>query len=159
MMKAEFTATKAQDAFFNWESMPVDSKTKRLVGTKFSIKRKKRQSPEADMQAEFFYWLGYNYPHLRMSCFAVPNGGSRNLLEARNLQRCGVTPGIPDVLCLIAKEQYHGLMIEFKANKNKLTPTQKQMFERFKKEGYQCKVCYSLNEAMQIFEEYINETS
>lgn len=114
--------------FFNWEPMPV-LKVNRLIATKLQFKHKKRQHPERDMQTDFFYWLGYKYPLLRLNCFAIGNGGSRHPLEAKNLQKQGVLSGVPDVLCCLQRGGRPGLFIEFKAGKNKLTPTQKQMFE------------------------------
>ena len=126
----------------------VKFKTRNVLG-------KSGKSSESIMQARFFTWLLIKYPKLRLNCFAIPNGGSRHVLEAINLKRAGVTPGIPDIFCAISKDKWHGLFIEFKYGKNKLTDSQKLMFDNFSKSDYKCAVCYSLEEAEKVFEEYI----
>ena len=115
----------------------------------------KRNSPESDIQARFFAWLLSKHPELRLQCFAIANGGSRHILEAINLKKTGVTAGIPDVYCAISRGEFHGLFIEFKAGKNKLTEAQKIMFDKFSKAGYKCEVCYSFEEAVKIFVDYV----
>jgi len=124
------------------------------MSVKYNFKTK-RNSTESDTQARFFAWLLKNYPELRLLCFAVPNGGSRHVLEAINLKKSGVTPGIPDVYCAISRGEFHGLFIEFKAGRNKLTDAQKMMFEKFSKAGYKCEVCYSLEDAVNVFVDYV----
>ena len=79
------------------------------------------------------------------------------MLEAINLKKTGLTPGIPDVYCAISRGGFHGLFIEFKAGRNKLTDAQKMMFDKFSEAGYKCEVCYSFEDAVKIFEGYVNE--
>ena len=121
---------------------------------RFNLK-KKRSSLESDTQARFFAWLLKCYPELRLLCFAVPNGGSRHVLEAINLKRTGVTAGVPDVYCAISRGEFHGLFIEFKAGRNKLTDAQKVMFDKFSEAGYKCEVCYSFEDAVKVFVDYV----
>ena len=121
---------------------------------RFNLK-KKRSSLESDTQARFFAWLLKSYPELRLLCFAVPNGGARHVLEAINLKKTGLTPGIPDVYCAISRGGFHGLFIEFKAGRNKLTDAQKVMFDKFSEAGYKCEVCYSFEDAVKVFVDYV----
>ena len=116
--------------------------------------KKKRNNPEAQTQVAFFEWLSY-YPKLRASTFAIPNGGSRHVLEALNLKRQGVTAGTPDVLMAIPNKNACGAFIEFKAGKNKLTREQAAMMEILKNNGYACFVCYDLNQARQAVSKYL----
>jgi len=124
------------------------------MSVKYNFKTK-RNSPESDIQARFFAWLLKNYPELRLNCFAIANGGSRNILEAINLKRTGVTAGVPDVFCSIARGSWYGLFLEFKAGRNKLTEAQKMMFDKFSKAGYKCEVCYSFEDAVKVFVDYV----
>ena len=121
---------------------------------RFNLK-KKRSSLESDTQARFFTWLLKNRPELRLNCFAIGNGGSRHILEAINLKKTGLTPGIPDVYCAISRGGFHGLFIEFKAGRNKLTDAQKVMFDKFSEAGYKCEVCYSFEDAVKVFVDYV----
>lgn len=114
----------------------------------------KKIQRESAIQSSFFKYINLFKKKYRPYCFAIPNGGSRHALEALRLQREGVTPGVPDVFCAIARDPYHGLFIEFKAGKNRLTSHQKLMIETLKSEGYRCEVCYQLEEAIKIFENY-----
>lgn len=79
------------------------------------------------------------------------------MLEAINLKKAGLTPGVPDIFCAISKGQWHGLFIEFKANTNKLTKEQQLMFDKFTAAGYKCAVCYNLDEAIKVFVDYVEE--
>ena len=125
----------------------------------FGIKsyKKKRNNLEAQTQAAFFEWLSY-YPKLRASTFAIPNGGSRHVLEALNLKRQGVTAGTPDVLMAIPNKTACGLFIEFKIGKNKLTREQAAMMEILRSNGYECSVCYSFNDARGTVSKYLRDS-
>lgn len=109
---------------------------------------------ESFIQTAFFNYLTLFQKKYRPHCFAIPNGGSRNPREAVNLKRQGVTAGVPDILCAIVRSPYHGLFIEFKTGRNKLTQLQKEMIERLTSEGYRCEVCYTLEEGIKKFCEY-----
>jgi hypothetical protein len=109
---------------------------------------------EADHQTAFFEWLEF-FPKLRPFVFAIPNGGYRHPREAVRLKAQGVTRGIPDVFCSIPNHEFHGLYLEFKFGKNKLTNEQAQMFERFKRMGYACEAVYDWEVAREILIKYL----
>ena len=44
--------------------------------------------------------------------YAIPNGGSRNKIEAAHLKRQGVKAGVPDLFLPVARQGKHGLYIE-----------------------------------------------
>jgi hypothetical protein len=112
---------------------------------------------EAKHQAAFFEWLGNKHPKLRKVCFAVPNGGARNVREAANLKRQGVTKGVCDIICLIPNQTKHGLLIEMKTGNNKPSLEQVNFMNCAIANGYKATVCYSVNEATKVFEDHINE--
>ena len=115
---------------------------------------KKGQPTEAEEQAALFEWASY-YPELRFM-YAVPNGGSRNVIEARNLKRQGVKSGVPDICLPVAAGGYHGLYIELKVGKNKPSENQEQWLEYLNKAGYMTKVCYGFQEARETIAGYIS---
>lgn len=112
---------------------------------------------EAAEQIKLFRWvdlvLNY-YPELRL-LHHIPNGGSRNELEAVNLKRQGVRAGVPDLFLPVARGGYHGMYIEMKAGKNK--PTEKQLWwiENLKKQGYAVSVCWGFEAARMELEKYL----
>ena len=77
--------------------------------------KKKRKHEEADIQKEFFKQVSLLFPTIpNKLLFAVSNGGSRNKIEAANMKKQGVTPGVADVILLIHKKGYASLRLEFK---------------------------------------------
>lgn len=58
------------------------------------------------MQIKFFNQVPIFFLKLpNKLLLAVPNGGSRNIIEAKNLKPQGVKTGVSDVLLLIAKKK------------------------------------------------------
>lgn len=108
---------------------------------------------EAEEQKKIFEWASY-IPELKwLHC--IPNGGSRNIREAVNLKRQGVKKGIADMFLPIPKGKYHGLYIELKVGKNKLSVYQKEFLEYANKVGYLAIVCYGHEEAIKCITEYL----
>lgn len=118
--------------------------------------KKRKGSEEHDHQAAFFKWLG-NYPNIRDSAFAVPNGGSRHPAEAVKLRAEGVTSGIPDVMIGIPSNGYPGLFIEFKSKVGRVSYNQKAKLKRFAHNGYACHVCRSVDEGVRVTTEYLGD--
>lgn len=117
-----------------------------------------RKRSEATEQEIVINWCEYNsprYPELKL-IYHVPNGGSRNQLEAVNLKRQGVKAGVPDLNLPVALNGFHGLYIEMKFGKNKTTEKQKWWLEQLQKQGYKTAVCYGADEAIDTIKEYLN---
>lgn len=112
---------------------------------------------EAIEQIKLFNWIEFartKYPELDM-LYHIPNGGSRNKIEAANLKRQGVRSGVPDLCLPVARGCYHGLYIELKWGKNKPTYSQEMWLQRLSNQGYAVKICYGCDEARQTLEHYI----
>lgn len=88
--------------------------------------------------------------------FHVPNGGSRNKIEAAKLKQMGVRAGVPDLVLPVAKGMYTGLFIEMKYEKGRLQDSQKEFLHRAAAYGHCCYVCYSAEEAIEVLKEYIS---
>lgn len=108
---------------------------------------------EHDEQATLFQFLSY-HQDLEV-VFAIPNGGWRNKRNAANLKREGVKAGVWDIFVPIPSGEYHGLFLEMKYGKNKLTDSQKSFGEAVSRRGYKCEVAYSGVEAYKIIIEYL----
>lgn len=111
-----------------------------------------KRSEATEQQAVVEYCF-YN----RITIFAIPNGGSRNKLEAANLKRQGVKAGVPDLFVPVARRGFHGLFIEMKYGKNKTTPAQDDWLNTLNREGYLAKVCYGYAEAVELLKYYFAE--
>lgn len=108
---------------------------------------------EAAEQAVLFRWAAFDKRLKWM--FHIPNGGSRNKIEAANLKRQGVKAGVSDIFLPIPNKKYHGLFIEMKAGKNKPTEKQKEFIKDMTKNGYACAVCYGAENAINCVKEYL----
>ena len=120
---------------------------------------KKHIPTEAQEQEKLVYWLRMNsIPH-----FAIPNGGSRHKLEAKNLKAQGVVSGVSDIVVMLPKKI---LFIEMKRRKKKLkngdysishTKVSKAQFDfltMVNKHDYATgKVCYGFDEAVDFIKD------
>jgi len=121
-----------------------------------SKKKRVVKHEEADIQTEFFDKVFKVFPTLpRKLLFAVPNGGSRNKVEAANMKKQGVTPGVADVILLIPKKGYASLCLEFKTAAGRQSDEQKE----FQKQAEMCRSKYvivrSAMEAITVIREYL----
>lgn len=124
-------------------------------------KPKSSRNSEHSIQKSFFDYLGKKYGSYRKVCFSIPNEGARSLIQGSLLKQRGLTKGVPDIFCAIPNGNHHGLFIEFKKKDYKnqcdggLSLNQKDMIYNLRTHGYRCEICYSLDEAIHIFESYI----
>ena len=112
---------------------------------------------EADQQRKLFQWTTFirtEYPEVDQM-FHIPNGGSRNKLEAANLKRQGVKAGVPDLFLPVSRGGYHGLFIELKHGKNKPTEKQTEWLKSLNEQGYAVAVCYGCEEASEKILKYL----
>lgn len=117
--------------------------------------KRKRRSEESSHQAALFRWLSFWDESVRAVTFHIPNGGTRNAIEAKSLKGQGVTAGIPDIYMAISNLHFHGLFIEMKSKAGKVTDLQKKMHERLISNGYCVLVCYDWFKAKESIIEYL----
>ena len=112
---------------------------------------------EAYEQELLFQWAelqAHKYPSLRMM-YHIPNGGSRNKLEAYNLKKQGVKAGVPDICLPYPCGGYHSLYIELKYGKNKPTPEQTAWLTALSALGHKTAVCYGWESASKVIINYL----
>lgn len=130
--------------------------------------KKRRPTIEHDEQLALFAWASVmesRHPQLKW-LFAIPNGGHRHKRVAVKLKAEGVKAGVSDIFLPVpvewsdlydpsAKDQYHGLWIEMKYGKNKLSSIQKEFQRDMEAEGYKVAVCWKFEEARDAIIEYL----
>lgn len=84
----------------------------------------------------------------------IANEGKRSVSYGRTLKAMGMRKGFPDLFVPRSRGQYHGLAIEMKYGKGKVSEDQKEWLELLSKEGYATCVCYGADEAIKIIEQY-----
>lgn len=122
---------------------------------------------EGKLQESCISWFDYAHPRLKQLLFAIPNGGARNVITGAILKRQGVRKGIPDLFLSIpikvsdvsTQKNIHGLYIEMKFGKGKLTQEQKDFGEQVMKFGYKFEVCYSFDQFKMLIENYLCGTN
>jgi len=113
----------------------------------------RRSQPERAEQIKFVNWLkakGYWVS-------ASANGGKRNLLEAINLKRMGVSPGFPDIEVPLPCGPYHGFYCEMKPEKGgKLSDNQIYWLNYLREKGYYAEMAHGFEEAKALFLHYLS---
>ena len=113
---------------------------------------------EHSQQAALMCWAATNthkYPELQW-LFAIPNGEARSAITGARLKASGVRSGVWDLtLQRPSPEGWHGLWIEMKVGKGKLSATQVAFGEFVKSQGYFTAVCYSWEDAKIVIETYL----
>jgi hypothetical protein len=118
---------------------------------------------EHEEQVALFDWAeGYAYKDRRIQLMhSIPNAGKRSYGAARYMKDEGLKSGVPDIFLPVpklvdSKWVAFGLYIEMKYKKNKLLVNQKKWLKDLEDQGYQCNVCYSCEEAIEVIEEYLS---
>lgn len=131
----------------------------------------KRNNEEHQIQVGVFQWIDLQkeiYPALK-NAFAIPNGGSRNKKEAKNLRAEGVRAGVLDMCLPFPSNEFHGLFIEHKSKKGKITKDvivktkygsriregQETWIKRLSEAGYKCEVSRSIDQSILIIKGYL----
>ena len=108
---------------------------------------------ETQLQAKCFQWAYNAFPQIRGLLFSVPNGGTRNIIEAQQLKATGLTPGIPDMILL-----YNGCYgIEFKTEYGIVSPSQKKIHEIWRDNNIPVFIIKSENEFQNLINHIINK--
>ena len=108
---------------------------------------------ESKLQQGCVTWFRLQYPDKII--YAIPNGGSRNVLEAVNLKKQGTLSGVADLHIPISNGKYHSLFLESKFGKNKQTESQVEFQQKVEKFGNCYKIFYSFDEFKKIIENYL----
>ena len=119
--------------------------------------RKPSGTPEHDEQVTLFQLLALNereFPALKW-VHAIPNGGHRHKATAGKLKAEGVKAGVSDIFVPIPVKGYHGLYLEMKAGKNKLTTEQSEFGDFVTSRGYSFYTAWSAGEALTAIGLYL----
>lgn len=116
------------------------------------LEEKKRTEPkrkprhlEESIQVACVNWFRLQYPKLII--FSVPNGGSRNLYEAKNMKKSGTLKGVADLV--IVGNNGRVLFVEMKAGKNKQEDSQVIFQQKVENLGHKYIICRSLEQFMK----------
>ena len=101
-------------------------------------------------------WARIEWPELGL-LFAVPNGGARDVVTGKRLKDEGVKRGVPDVWLPVARQGYHGLVIELKADERKRpSKEQERWIRELMEQGYLAVVCPGCEAAKGVLRSYLD---
>ncbi len=115
-----------------------------------------RQSEHAE-QVALFNWASIQSatsPELQL-LHAIPNGGKRDRVTAALLKAEGVRAGVPDIFLPVARERWHGLYIELKTERGRVTEHQKRWIRELRQQGYMAAVCRGWHPASALIKAYL----
>lgn len=111
---------------------------------------------EFQVQSSFIEYVRHKYPQLSRNLIHIPNEGKRSLREGARQKALGLTRGVSDLFFAKPMNGYPGLWIEMKSGKGRLTLEQDAFIGLMAASGYRAEVAKSFEEAVKIFEDYIN---
>lgn len=114
---------------------------------------------ESSEQQALMQWAALastTIPELRM-LLASANGGLRSKATAARLKREGVKAGYPDLALDVSRHGYHGLRIELKYGKGRVSESQKWWHERLTEQRYLVFVCIGWEAAKDVLVAYLSD--
>lgn len=112
--------------------------------------------PEAQLQSSCVTWFRYQFSSISKMLIAIPNGGSRNIIEAANLKKQGVVSGVSDLILFQQRGGYGALCIEMKTKTGKQSTSQIEWQIEAEKNGYKYVICRSVDEFINEILDYMN---
>lgn len=112
--------------------------------------RRKPRHEESGIQQSCVRWFRYAFPQYVI--LSIPNGGSRNVIEAANLKKEGALAGASDLM-VIAERRV--LFVEMKTAKGRQQDSQKAFQKRVEALGHRYVICRSLDDFMQKLKEWL----
>lgn len=114
-----------------------------------------RESAEQEALMDWANRASGKWPELAL-LYHIPNGGSRNEIEAVHLRRQGVKAGVPDLCLPVARGGCHGLYIELKRREGgRISANQSAWLMALNAQGYAAVVCNGWEEAKSTIESYL----
>jgi len=108
---------------------------------------------EAHLQSHCYQWAHNTFPDTRGLLFAVPNGGTRNKIEASQLKATGVVSGVADMLFIWSRKVY---AFEFKFGAGKQSPAQKEWELKVTSHGFPYFLVNDADAFKEIFKTIVN---
>ena len=116
---------------------------------------------ESIQQAQVIEWSKWayktgKYPMLNMLHCSL-NGVKLSGTQAKIAKGQGMLSGVPDLFLPVPKNGFHGLFIEMKSEKGRVTENQHWFLTNADSVGYKTVICYSAKEAISAIEAYYSQ--
>lgn len=98
------------------------------------------------------------YPNLDLLHCSL-NGVKLSQTQAKIAKGQGMLSGVPDLFLPVPRQSFHGLYIEMKSEKGRVTENQEWFLSKTDGLGYKSVVCYSAKEAIKTIQDYYDAKS
>lgn len=122
-----------------------------------TVKLLENPTSEAQHQRNVIVWSQIHraeYPELAL-LFHIPNGGTRDEIEAKHLQSQGVRRGVPDLCLPVARRGYHSLWLEMKTLCGRVSDAQGWWKDKLTEQGACAVIAYGWKAAVRTLEWYL----
>jgi hypothetical protein len=117
---------------------------------------------EHEHQKALIHWWAFEANRRGLDArtlMAIPNqgrgGGWRQARRGAYMKQEGLRAGVPDLFLAIPAQGYHGLFIELKSEKGRLSDAQDEMIRILMAHGYVCRVARGWTEAQEAIIGYL----
>ena len=108
---------------------------------------------EYQLQKALIQWINLKYPKL---LYCASAGGVRtSFTQAKKMKATGYVKGFPDLFIYEPKGDFHGLAIEIKTEKGRVSISQINWITKLEERGYYAKVCKGFDQCKSIIELYM----
>lgn len=115
--------------------------------------------PEQIDHINLVNWFHYNFPELADDFHHFANERVCSVQQGRTLKRMGVKRGVADFFLALSdpEDEFHGLWIELKVGKGKLSAEQENFLNRKTMRGYFAAVCWGWEAAKECILCYLRD--
>ncbi len=113
---------------------------------------------EDQIQKQILQWARlqkHNGQSLSELMHHSPNGGHRHIVTAKRFKDMGTLAGFPDLFLFVSKGGYHGLFVELKKPKGRVSAIQQSRLDTLNEQGYRAVVCYGFDESIKAITDYL----
>lgn len=113
------------------------------------------RNEEYQIQKALVLYIKFQYPNI---LFNADVGGTwtKNFGTAIKNKLSGHSNGFPDLFFAEPRKGYHGLFIELKTIKGRISDEQQDWIEKLNERGYCALVAYGFDEAKEDINNYLN---
>lgn len=115
-----------------------------------------RYRSEDDEQRQLIQWCRTK-PELQF-LFHIANENTSGIKWGVRNRQLGVKSGVPDLMLPIPAGGYHGLFVEMKTRRGKVSDNQQKWIDALNTFGYRAVVCYGWEAAKNEIESYLAGT-
>ena len=114
---------------------------------------------EGQIHQAFIEYVEVRYPEHADCLFHIPNEGKRSPAEGAKQKRLGLRKGVADLFFAWPTndrhDPLHGLWIEIKTAGGRVSKEQEAFIIRMQRNGYAAHVVRSIDEAIDVFDDYM----